>query len=508
MLQGDLAKEPFVTYFNLGNGTFFNVDGETTFNNEWYNVGIQDYLPTWRWWWTTEFMGRDETDVPESGLTATFTWDDAWFGGSCMRITGSTDGEYLQLFKMNYPVVAGDKLTIRYKLLSGSVSMEWAAATTSSIEGTTARIRGNSNLGEWQEVTVEISDESIADLNIPGQTLALLGLHFTSAEDLDMLIGEISLTREDAPTPHPTPQAPVLRKDVKGTRKAATASEEDKVYTYEHGAAIWDYTYEGATVKLVWTMGEAPADKPWESVRNSDVDTWYYKVYVQQEDGDPVMCTATTSWAAYVVNAPVDPELGKLRVGVSAVSLDGKSESNITWSDYMELPEPATVDGIEVDKAVIKPGEEFTVRYVDPNYPAAQKWEIRAADVDDDSEPLMSSENSTSVSGTLDEIGLYDVTVISEDGTSSVHRGLVQISGEEVGAMPEITSIAVNDGTETVEAETGESVTYSYVGRDADGSVSRGLSLQSNAFGMDFQQFGFNDQSPFTVAYWSWDRRV
>ena len=115
VLQGDLGTEPFVTYFNLGNGMFFNVEGETTFDKEWYNVGIQDYLPTWRWWWTTDFMGRDDSDVPESGLTATFTWDDAWFGGSCMRISGTTDGEYLQLFKTKYPVVAGDRLTIRYK---------------------------------------------------------------------------------------------------------------------------------------------------------------------------------------------------------------------------------------------------------------------------------------------------------------------------------------------------------------------------------------------------------
>ena len=103
VLQGDLAAEPFVTYFNLGNGMFFNVEGETTFDGEWYNVGIQDYLPTWRWWWTTDFMGRDEADVPESGLTATFTWDDAWFGGSCMRISGTTDGEYLQLRRVGRP---------------------------------------------------------------------------------------------------------------------------------------------------------------------------------------------------------------------------------------------------------------------------------------------------------------------------------------------------------------------------------------------------------------------
>ena len=495
VLQGDLAAEPFVTYFNLGNGYFFNVEGETTFNNEWYNVGIQDYLPTWRWWWTKDFMGRTEDEVPESGLTATFTWDDAWFGGSCMRITGSTDGEYLQLFKTKYALQDGDKLTIRYKVLSGNSGMAWAlsaeGAETTAVSSSIKSASSSPSVGEWVEHTITFGS-GFGQVGLSGKTLAMMALRFTEAEDLDVLIGEVSLTRKDAVTP----EAPVLRTDVKGK------DAEGHVYTYEAGAAIWDYTYEGATVKLVWSMGEAPEDKPWETVRNSDVNAWYYKVYVQQEEGDPIMCTATTSWAAYVVNAPVDEELGKLRVGVSAVSLDGKTESEITWSDYMELPEPTTVEGIEVDKAVIKPGEEFTVRYVDPNFPEAEKWEIRAAESDDHSEPLLSSENSTSISGTLSEIGLYDVAV-TEEGTTTIHRGLVQISSEEVGAVPEVKSVAINDDTEDVAVETGEAVTYSYVGRDADGTVSRAVQLQSNAFGMDFEQFGFLNSTPFTIAYWA-----
>ena len=492
VLQGDLAAEPFVTYFNLGNGYFFNVDGETTFDNEWYNVGIQDYLPTWRWWWTTDFMGRDETEVPESGLTATFTWDDAWFGGSCMRISGTTDGEYLQLFKTKYPVQDGDKLTFRYKVLSGSADINWALATEEDKDGTLASIvnADEMTLGEWKEVTLTIGG-GLRDIHIANKTLALMGLNFANASNLDLLVGEISLTRGDAPTPN----APVLRTDVKGK------DAQGNVHTYEDGASIWSYTYQGAVVKLVWSMGEAPADKPWETLRNSDVNAWYYKVYVQQENGEPIMCTATTSWAAYVVNAPVDPELGRLRVGVSAVSLDGKSESEITWSEYMELPKATKVEGIEVDKAVIKPGEEFTVRYVDPNFDPADAWAIRPATASDSDEPLLSAENSTSITGTLDEIGLYDVFV-TEEGVTTVHRGLVQISDESVGAVPRVESVAVNGGSDDVAAVTGEPVTYSYVGRDADGSVSRAMSLQSNAFGMDFGQLGFTTSTPFTVAWW------
>ena len=493
VLQGDLGTEPFVTYFNLGNGMFFNVEGETTFDKEWYNVGIQDYLPTWRWWWTTDFMGRDEADVPESGLTATFTWDDAWFGGSCMRISGTTDGEYLQLFKTKYPVESGDRLTIRYKVLGGNAGIDWAVATEENMTETSGNIRDTDDpvlTGEWQEAVIKVGT-GMGNLRVADQTLALIGLKFTKATDLDLLIGEISLTREDAPTP----QAPVLRTDVKGK------DADGNVHTYEDGAAIWDYNYQGVDVKVVWSMGEAPSDSPWETLYNEDVNAWYYKVYVQQQGAEPVMCTATTSWAAYVVGAPLTDGESPVRVGVSAVSLDGKTESEITWSEYMELPEATIVGGIEVDKAVIKPGEEFTVRYADPNHPAADSWAIRPSSASDSDAPLISADGTTSVTGTLDEIGLYDVEV-TVDGVSETHRGLVQISGEEVGAVPQIESVAVNGGTTDVAAVEGEAVTYSYVGRNADGTVSRGLALPSNGFGMDFAQFGFDESSPFTIAWW------
>ena len=493
VLQGDLAAEPFVTYFNLGNGMFFNVEGETTFDGEWYNVGIQDYLPTWRWWWTTDFMGRDEADVPESGLTATFTWDDAWFGGSCMRISGTTDGEYLQLFKTKYPVESGDRLTIRYKVLGGNAGIDWAVATEENMTETSGNIRDTDDpvlTGEWQEAVIKVGT-GMGNLRVADQTLALIGLKFTKATDLDLLIGEISLTREDAPTP----QAPVLRTDVKGK------DADGNVHTYEDGAAIWDYNYQGVDVKVVWSMGEAPSDSPWETLYNEDVNAWYYKVYVQQQGAEPVMCTATTSWAAYVVGAPLTDGESPVRVGVSAVSLDGKTESDIAWSDYMELPEATIVEGIEVDKAVIKPGEEFTVRYIDPNHSAADSWAIRRSTASDSDAPLISADGTTSVTGTLDEIGLYDVEV-TVGGVSETHRGLVQISGKEVGALPQIESVAVNGGTTDVAAVEGEAVTYSYVGRDADGTVSRGLALPSNGFGMDFAQFGFDESSPFTIAWW------
>lgn len=478
----DLAKEPFVTYFNLGNGTYFNVEGNTTFNKEWYNIGIQDYLPTWRWWWTSKFMGREDSDVPKEGMKAEFTWEDAWLGGSCMKIYGTTDTEYLQLFKTKYPVKAGDVLTIRYKVLSGDGNMAWACsaegAESTEVNAVIKNGLGDVEKDEWIERKVTFGNK-LGQYQLADKTIAMIGLKFTEAEDLKILVGEISLTRTEATTP----KSPTIKK-----------------------SQILTYNYKGADMKVIFSMGEPSVEKPYETIYNSDVDTWYFKIYTQQEGEEPVMCTATTSWAAYVVSAPFNIEgSSRMRIGVSAVSLDGKTESDIAWGDYDDVPAVSIVEGVVVNKAVIKSGETFRVSYVDPNHEPAVKWEIRNAKLGDSSEPLATAEGGTYIEASLEELGLYDLALtFNKEGNQVTenYRGLIQISSDEVGALPEIKEVKVNGGTDEVSVEGGEPVTYSYIGRDADGTVSRGLVLPDIPFGLKAQQLGFNDQTPFTIAYW------
>ena len=260
LASDDLAAEPFVTYFNLGNGTFFNVKGETTFKNEWYNIGMQDYLPTWRWWFTANFMGRDVTDVPSKGLKAEFTWDDAWFGGSCLSIAGQTDREYLHLFKTQYSLKSGDVLTIRYKVVSGTGSVA-VACSAEGKEGTEVSATVGNNITsskEWVAKTIKVGTLP-GTLRLNKETLAMLGLRFekTSA-DFKVLIGEISLTRSDALTPN----QPII------TNQKLLAAN-----------------YKGLDFKVFFKMKDRDAAHPEDPIYNEDVNTWYYKIYIQQEGG-------------------------------------------------------------------------------------------------------------------------------------------------------------------------------------------------------------------------------
>lgn len=123
-LSWDLAEEPFITYFNLGNGKFFNLNGERKTSTPWYNVGMQDYLPTWHFWFANKLLGRTAADVPAEGLDAQFVWDDAYFGGSTLKISGTTANEYLHLFKTKYALKKGDVITVRYKLNEGATDLD------------------------------------------------------------------------------------------------------------------------------------------------------------------------------------------------------------------------------------------------------------------------------------------------------------------------------------------------------------------------------------------------
>ena len=56
---------------------------------------------------------------------------------------------------------------------------------------------------------------------------------------------------------------------------------------------------------------------------------------------------------------------GKIRIGVAAVGLDYDVESDIAWGDWFEPMsiDPVIVEGTEIDKPIIKAGEEFTLKY-------------------------------------------------------------------------------------------------------------------------------------------------
>ena len=454
----DLSAEPFVSFLNIGNGTFLNYKGVRANNNEWGNVGVQDYLPTWRFWFHNNWLGRTTSDIP-ADLDAQFIWTDAYVGGSCLEIAGSTSGSYLHLFKTQFALQAGDVITVRYKLAAGSGDVDLAM----SVLGNEDDVITGSNFNlvapgqhhdsdVWEERTFVVGDGN----TLAGKTLAVIALHFNSLTDAKLYLGEVSIIRGTSPTP----SAPVdLRTSIvyKGTT--------------------------GIDAKLIWEMpGKKAMPQP---TYNLDVNTSLFKIYSQVDSNEPTLMALTTSWAGFSFQTPTNGS--KVRFGVSAVSTDFSSESVITWGDWNDISALAHNynDNIQIDKNTIKPDEAFTVSYIDDEHEDAT-WKILNKDGVE-----KASGTGKTFTASLTEEGIYTLVVegyVHEDGITPTAKTVtytdyIVISPETTGSFPEIYTFTLDGSTEGISINKNEDHTLAFTARNSDGQISKGLNMQSRFFG-------------------------
>lgn len=110
-----VRSAPFVTSFNVGHGNRFWWKGVlvrpaldsagVTFN--WHNLTTQDILPSWQW------IVETTSATP---LTPAWLWNDAYTGGSCLKVSGTLDAiNDLKLYAANLSVTATTSLRVVYK---------------------------------------------------------------------------------------------------------------------------------------------------------------------------------------------------------------------------------------------------------------------------------------------------------------------------------------------------------------------------------------------------------
>ena len=464
--RSTLNDLPFVTYFNLGTGTCFRQDGEVTFDQKWYNVGVQDYMPTWRWWIT------DADDKPiimgEGAINCGFTFDDSWFAGTSMKFYGETALSNVRLFKTDFDVTANDEVTFVYKINNGVKShmkLFWSFVGSED-EFHYMDVADATAAGQWNKVTAKASD-----LGMDGN-VALLGLTFEDTDaNYEALVGELAIV----PQSSYSPVAPTITK-----------------------AELLKRTYNGLDFKLIWECGELSAEKiaASEPIYNDEVDTWYFELWSQAEGDEPEFCGITSSWAHYVVGAPANPEVSRYRVGVCAVAPDGVTKSEIVWSEYAEI-DATMVDGIQSDKPVIKPGEEFTISFIDPLHEDASYWEILNSVTGEN--VTRGQDGGTSYTLSIEDEGYYDVKVTTQNQEEIYYRGFIQISSDAVGALPIIEDFTANPTS----IKPSEATTLTYTAeRLGEGTVSRGLELVDPNILMLPDEVLPIAQIPYSIGLW------
>lgn len=435
--KSTIQSVPFVSRFNLGNGLKFYNDGQVTFDHKWHNIATQDIMPTWRWW----IVNGSESATQGGLVEADLTWDDAYFGGSCLSLHGATSLSRVKLFKTKLAVEPAYTLSITYKTTASTATnaklfVALKGALTSYKE---VSIPATSAIGEWTTFTTTLDKLGISS----GDEIAMIGLTVeNTSANYNMYVGEIALRNPSQTFNTVTPTV----KQVEVLRGKYNTVDFKMSYQSKDQSGLETPTY------------------------NDEVGTWYYEIFIQEQGQAEQLLTATTSWAAYVIDAPLTSSSRSARFGVRAVSPDGKQKSDIAWSSYQSIAYDTQSTEVAIDKAVVKPGETFTAYYEDGMAPAAKSWTI----IDPVTGSTMATaSNATKVTTSIDKVGVYDLKVVAADGTETMTRGLVQVTPESTGAVPEIYSLT----TDKTQAETGANVTYTYTSRNADGKVSRALKI-------------------------------
>ena len=437
--KSTIQQIPFVSRFNLGNGLSFRKDGQVAFDHKWYNLNTQDFMPTWRWWITDS---NDEVNGSNiNGLVkAELTFDDAYWGGSCLSLSGQTDFSRVKLFKTMLEVQPDYEFSVTYKTLKGTDSHAklFVALKDHTTDYKQVDLPATETAGKWSTFTVKASDLGLA----AGDKVAMMGLVVeNSPADYQLHVGEMALRNS--------------------TQLFNTATPTIKQVQVLRGR------YNACDFKLQYASKD---ESDWEKTYNDEVGTWYYEIYFQQKDQPQQLLTATTSWAAYVVDAPMVSGNDKrdCRFGVRAVAPDGKQGSEIVWTPYQRVEYNQPLSDVVADRPVIKPGEEFTLKYLDEMVPAATSWILKDAVT---GATVATAESGTSATFRVDQEGTYDLVVVDSEGKSTTTRGKVKITPEATGAVPHINTLTADKQTE----QTGKPVSYTYDARLGEGMASHGL---------------------------------
>jgi endo-beta-N-acetylglucosaminidase D len=205
---------PFLTRFNLGEGEAFFIDGAKASNLPWFNMGIQDLLPTWQWWMEPISAPLDRSLSRFEPLDVRYDKELAFHGGSSLHISGkllSGGGVALRLFKMKLPMQSGPN--------AASLHVVWMGTKPARNQFQVGLVfEDNAGQTEWIGLTgaARMTHEPLThgwvlsriDLAAyHGRTLAalLLGFKTGGPSSVDIHIGEIYI---GTPSEQAPPSAP------------------------------------------------------------------------------------------------------------------------------------------------------------------------------------------------------------------------------------------------------------------------------------------------------------
>ena len=181
----------FVTNFTTGNGYKFYENGIVTGKEEgWHNRSLTDVLPTWRW--------IIDAEEGAQKLSAKIDFDDAWWGGTSMKVYGNLDAgksNHVKLYSSQLDITKDSKFSITYKAPKDGVNVELGLCFGDDYSDENFKfypIETTAN-GEWNTASFDLSEDA-------GKRAIAISLRFTAPDgvtEYSMNVGRMAFTTSD-----------------------------------------------------------------------------------------------------------------------------------------------------------------------------------------------------------------------------------------------------------------------------------------------------------------------
>lgn len=302
-IQGDL---PFTTHFSLGNGERYNYKGKKTFGS-WYNMGQQDIVPTYRW-----LIYDANTKTRSTAVDAEFTHEDAYTGGSALRLSGepTAKGSDVVLYRAKLNVSGGNaKANVALKSgVNGTNASNLYVILKKFNDDTWMEFPvGNLNGPTWEEKEIALSGINNGDI------IEYIGFRVkgTYEGNYNMLIGKLALTDDCAvKTPAPIDAESII-------------------------VEVKEETTQSLSVKLNWAVnatGYNSDNAKYGLIYNDEVNIDHFQLmYKNGENGKVSEIGRTSTWSAYLGNIMFETATDDPYIGIRSVSVDGKTYSPVEW---------------------------------------------------------------------------------------------------------------------------------------------------------------------------------
>ena len=312
-IQGDMH---FRTHFTLGNGDRYFYKGKNSHNSEWYNMGSQDLVPTYRW-----LRYKSNTTTVSTDIDVNYTHLDAYTGGSCIELTGAatTAGTDIILFKTNLKAGEGAYAKLAVKTLknvkASNLYLIIRKGSNTWLEFPYGDLAGNT----WEEKKIALNGINNGDV------IERIGLRVKgSNNDYQLYVGKLELNDETYSNP---------------------AAVKDLV------AEVKNETKSTMNLKLHWNVdATAKTRANWGLVYNDEANIDHFEVlYKNGEDGKVALVGTTSQWATFVGNIEFASVNDVPFIGVRSVSTDLKTYSPIVWVEVPRGNQASLPEKVEED---------------------------------------------------------------------------------------------------------------------------------------------------------------